>query len=198
MKKLYIFFAVVFSVFLLGSLNSQAMGLLESPKQPIALFIQMDPSHVGKPLETSEEIYTKVNEKLKSVGYEAIDFTKAQTDLKVYIRDNDTNDNQRDQDKGVILRTKDLKALAAKEGTRYVMVLATRVTSAEEKENFWTGLRKNLTIMTSVTIYDTQKEDYIMDEELSSVGKTSGSYDRAFHRAIEDTLTKIDLGQYLK
>lgn len=198
MKKLYVFFAMVFSLFVFGALHTQAMTVLESPKQPIALFIQLDPNHVGKPLEISEELYTSVNDKLKAVGYEAIPFAKAQKDLKVYIRDNDSNETQRDQDKGVILRTKDLKALADKEGTRYVMVLATRVTSAEEKVNFWTGLRKNLTIMTNIIIYDAQEGDYVMDEDFSSVGKTSGSYDRAFHRAVEDTLTKIDLHQYLK
>lgn len=198
MKKLYVLFAMAFTVLLLGVVNTHAMGLLETPKQPIALFVQLDPNHVGKPLEISEELYTKVNEKLNTVGYEAIPFAKAQKDLKVYIRDNDSNETQRDQDKGVILRTKDLTALAEKEGTRYVMVLATRVTSAEEKVNFWTGLRKNLTIMTNIIIYDAQEGDYVMDEDFSSVGKTSGSYDRAFHRAVEDTLTKIDLHQYLK
>ena len=171
MKKLYVLFAMAFTVLLLGVVNTHAMGLLETPKQPIALFVQLDPNHVGKPLEISEELYTKVNEKLNTVGYEAIPFAKAQ---------------------------KDLKALAEKEGTRYVMVLATRVTSAEEKVNFWTGLRKNLTIMTNIIIYDAQEGDYVMDEDFSSVGKTSGSYDRAFHRAVEDTLTKIDLHQYLK
>lgn len=198
MKKLYVLFAMVFTVLLLGIVNTHAMGLLETPKQPIALFIQLDPNHVGKPLEISEELYTSVNDKLKAVGYEAIPFTKAQKDLKVYIRDNDSNETQRDQDKGVILRSKDFKALAEKEGTRYVMVLSTRVTSAEEKVNFWTGLRKNLTIMTNIIIYDAQEGDYVMDEDFSSVGKTSGSYDRAFHRAVVDTLTKIELGQYLK
>ena len=68
----------------------------------------------------------------------------------------------------------------------------------KKKVNFWTGLRKNLTIMTNIIIYDAQEGDYVMDEDFSSVGKTSGSYDRAFHRAVEDTLTKIDLHQYLK
>ena len=77
-------------------------------------------------------------------------------------------------------------------------MIATRVTSAEVKENFWTGLRKNLTIMTNVVVYDAQENDYIMDEDFSSVGKTSGSYDRAFRRAIEDILTKINFNEILK
>ena len=64
MKKLYVLFAMAFTVLLLGVVNTHAMGLLETPKQPIALFVQLDPNHVGKPVEISEELYTKVNEKL--------------------------------------------------------------------------------------------------------------------------------------
>ena len=191
---------MVVAVFMLGSstTNAEPIQLNVQPKEPIALFIQLDPHYVGKPLETTNELYDKFKEKLNNANKEPVEFTKAQKDLKVYIRDNDANDNQRDQDKGAILRSKDLKALADKEGTRYVIVASTRVTSAEEKVNFWTGLRKNMTIMTNIVIYDAQENDYVMDEDFSSVGKTSGSYDRAFHRAIEDVLTKIDFNKYLK
>lgn len=200
MKRIFsLFMMVLATLFFYGSVaNAEAVQLNVQPKETVALFIQLDPNSVGKPLETTNELYVKFKEKLNAANKEPIEFAKAQKDLKVYIRDNDINDNQRDQDKGAILRSKDLKALADKEGTRYVIVASTRVTSAEVKTNFWTGLRKNMTIMTNVVIYDSQENDYVMDEDFSSVGKTSGSYDRAFHRAIEDVLTKIDFNQYLK
>lgn len=200
MKRILSFIMMVVAAFVLGSssANAEPIQLNVQPKEPIALFIQLDPHYVGKPLEITNELYDKFKEKLNNANKEPVEFAKAQKDLKVYIRDNDVNDNQRDQDKGAILRSKDLKALADKEGTRYVIVASTRVTSAEEKVNFWTGLRKNMTIMTNIVIYDAQENDYVMDEDYSSVGKTSGSYDRAFHRAIEDVLTKIDFNKYLK
>lgn len=200
MKRIFSIFMMLFAVLLVSSTvaNAESIQLNLQPKETVALFIQLDPNSVGKPLETTNELYVKFKDKLNNANKEPIEFSKAQKDLKVYIRDNDINDNQRDQDKGAILRSKDLKALADKEGTRYVIVASTRVTSAEVKTNFWTGLRKNMTIMTNVVIYDAQENDYVMDEDFSSVGRTSGSYDRAFHRAIEDVLAKIDFNQYLK
>ena len=97
----------------------------------------------------------------------------------------------------IIESQRSFTALAEKEQTRYVISIATRVTSSEVKLNFWTGIRKNLTIVTNVVIYDAEANDYLIDEDFSSVGRTSGSYDRAFHRAIEDILTKIDFNTML-
>ena len=200
MKRFLLLFAML-ATFILGSTATasaaEKIELDMTPREPIAVFIQLDPKGVGKPLEISEEMYGKIKEKLNSAHKEPMPYTKAQKDLKIYIRDNDLNGNQRDQDDGVILRSKDFKALAEKEQTRYVISIATRVTSSEVKLNFWTGIRKNLTIVTNVVVYDAEANDYLIDEDFSSVGRTSGSYDRAFHRAIEDILTKIDFNTML-
>lgn len=167
-------------------------------KEEIALFIQLDPNGVGKPGEISERIFDSVSAKLKGAKKVPIPYIKAQKDLRVYLRDNDNSENQREQDKGVILKSKDFKALGNIEGVRYVMLVTSRITSVEEKENFWTIRRKNLTILSTIVIYDLQAEDYLMDEEYATVGKTSGSYDRAYSRAINTLLEQIDFQQYFR
>ena len=116
MKK-FLTLVLVFSAFItmtLFNVCAEGIHLDTPPQEPIALFVQLDPEGVSKPLEISEEIYDKVKEILNDANKEPIIYTKAQKDLKVYIRDNDLNNNQRDQDKGVILRSKDFKALAEK------------------------------------------------------------------------------------
>ena len=167
-------------------------------KETVGLFIQLDPTNVGKPLETTEKIYKQLKAKLLPLGKEPVDFTKAQKDFRTYLREYEGSDRQRNQVTGVILKSKDLKALARIEGTRYVIVVSTGVTSSEEKTNIWTGSRKNMTVLTNVLIYDAETATFLTDDEYESIGKTSGSYDRALSRAIEDVLEKIDFGEYFK
>lgn len=199
MKKIIAFlFTAVLALTMGVTAQAADQKLSVKPMEQVALFVQLDPNNVGKPVESTEKIFKKVTEKLQEVDKSVVPYAKAQKDLKVYIRDNDTSPNQRELDKGVLLRTKDLRALADIEKVRYVITISTRVTSAEEKDNLWTGKRKNLTILTNVVIFDSADGEYLMDEEYQSIGKTSGSYDRAFHRAIEEALKQINFQEYFK
>lgn len=197
--KLIIGALAFISVAILGG-NSQAEGIQLStqPKEPVALFVQVDPNGVGKPTEITERIFNDVAQKLATVNKDVIPMESANKHLRTYIRDTADAENLREQDKGMILRSKDYKALAKKENVRYVVSVNTRVTSAEEKMNMWTGIRKNLTILTDIVVYDTEAEDYTLDEEFSNVGKTSGSYDRAFSRAVNEALNKVDFTNAFK
>ena len=193
-RYLFVSMLVLLSfVITVGAANDKAVV----PREPVALFIQLDPTGVAKPLDMTKEIYKSVEKKLAKADKAPISFEKAQKDFKTYLRDNDTSVNQREQDMGAILRTKDLKNLATKESTRYVIVVSSRVTSSEEKDNFWTGKRKNLTILTNVIIYDAMNGEYLVDDEFQSVGTTSGSYERAYNRAIKDMLDQVDFVTHL-
>ncbi len=199
MKRIITFLCVaVLSLATVITAQAADTRLSVKPMEQVALFVQLDPNNVGKPVESTEKIFKKVAEKLQEVDKTVVPYAKAQKDLKVYIRDNDTSPNQRELDKGVLLRTKDLRALADIENVRYVVTVSTRVTSSEVKANIWTGQRKNLTILTNVVIFDAANGEYLMDEEYQSIGKTSGSYDRAFHRAIEEVLKQIKFQDYFK
>lgn len=157
-----------------------------------ALFIQIDPNGVGKPKETEQLICSDVQKKLNASHHDIISTEKTQQDLRVYIRENADTLTKRDADEGYILKSKDFKALAQLENVRYIVLVSSRITSAETKANFWSGSRKNVTVLTEVVVYDAQESKYLMDEEFTNIGKTSGSNDRAYSRAIKEMLKQVN------
>ena len=112
--------------------------------------------------------------------------------MRVYIRENADTLTKRDADEGYVLKSKDFKALAQLENVRYIVLVSSRITSAETKSNFWSGSRKNVTVLTEVVVYDAQESKYLMDEEFTNIGKTSGSNDRAYSRAIKEMLKQVN------
>lgn len=98
----------------------------------------------------------------------------------------------------VVLKSKDFKALAAKENVQYVLLVSTRTTSAEVKANFFTGQRKNLTVLTNIVLYDAKAGDYLADQSYTEIGKTSGSYDRAYSRATNKLLDEVNVADFYK
>ena len=158
-----------------------------------ALFVQIDPHGVGKPKEMEEKICNDIKDKINAAHHGIVSVDKAQQDLRVYVRENVESMTKRDADEGFILKGKDFKALAEMENVRYVLLVSVRITSSETKTNFWLGERKNLTVLTEVFLYDTQENKYLIAEEFTDIGKTSGSYDRAYNRAIKEMLTKIEI-----
>ncbi len=169
-----------------------------TPPEQVALFLQLDPTGVAKPIDMAKEVYKEVDKKLLKVNKTVIPYEKAQKDFRTHLRNSEEDMTLREQNSGVILRTRDLQALAAKEHTRYVIVISAGVTSSEEKSNMWTGKRKNLTILTNVIIYDAERNEYYLDDDYQSVGTTSGSYERAYNRALKDMLEQVDFGAYVK
>ena len=133
--------------------------------------------------EIEKRIFDSFADEVKKAGYTVVPFAQAQKDLRIYLREEADTDTQREQDLGVVLKSKDFKALAAKENVQYVLLVSTRTTSAEVKANFFTGQRKNLTVLTNIVLYDAKAGDYLADQSYTEIGKTSGSYDRAYSRA---------------
>lgn len=199
MMKLFRYFfvsmlAVLSLVMTVGAASDKAVV----SKEPVALFIQLDPTGVAKPIEQAKEIHKSVAKELALVNKEPIAFEETQKMFRTYLRDNNTSSNQREQDMGMIMRTKDLKALGEKADTRYVLFVSSRITSSEVKDNFWTGKRKNMTVLSSILVYDTLEGQYLVDEEFESVGTTTGSFERAYNRAIQEMLEKVDFSAALK
>ena len=190
MKTIWIFLMTIlmigFSSVSLAA-NKPGEGLIADT----ALFVQLDPTGVAKPKEMETLIYQDVSEKIRSVYHDTISAEKAQRELRTYIREHGDTLTRRDADKGFIFKRRDFKALADMEKVRYIMLVSPRITAVENKDNIWTGDRKNLTVITEVVIYDAEEDEYIVDEELTSLGKTSGSKDRAYHRAIKDMLKQL-------
>ena len=198
MKIFRYLFVSMLAVLSLVMTVSAASDKVVTPNEPVALFIQLDPTGVAKPIEQAKEIHKSVAKELALVNKEPIAFEQTQKMFRIYLRDNDTSSNQREQDMGMIMRTKDLKALAEKAGTRYVLFVSSRITNSEVKDNFWTGKRKNMTVLSSILVYDTLEEKYLVDEEFESVGTTTGSFERAYNRAIQEMLEKVDFSAALK
>lgn len=180
--------------FLLGALipAHAAEKITSAVSADTALFIQIDPNGVGKPQETEEAIAEAVQKKLLETGHSIVGTEKTQQDLRIYLRENAETVTQRGTDAGIVLKGKDFQALGALEQTRYVVLVSSRVTAAEVKNSFWTGNRKNLTVLTEVVVYDVQESQYIMADEFTTIGKTSGSYDRAYSRAIKEMLKQVN------
>ncbi len=199
MKKLLLLIAFVLATLFLPAVvaNAEAVtpvkdAVKETTVEGDTLFIvQLDPNHVGKPGEIEQRIYDSFAEGIKKANHMPIPFNKAQKTFRIYLREEAAPDTQREQDLGVVLKSKDFMELAKQANVRYVLVVATRVSSAEEKMNFWTGSRKNLTILTNVVLYDAQEQDYLADQSFTDIGTTSGSYDRAYSRAINKLLKEI-------
>lgn len=156
------------------------------------MFIQIDPNGVGKPQETEQEICKDIQAKLKDLNHVIVDTEKTQQDLRIYIRENADTVTQRGTDEGVILKSADFQALGAMENVPYVVLVSSRITAAETKSNFWTGARKNLTVLTEVVVYDVENQKYLMADEFTTVGSTSGSNDRAYSRAIKEMLEQVN------
>ena len=197
MKKLFAFLVVLFTFFVLPIFPTEAASLDSkngSVEPDTLLVIQLDPNHVGKPAEIEQRIYDSFAEELKKSGHTPVAFNKAQKDLRIYLREEAAPETQREQDLGVVLKSKDFTALAEKENVKYVLLVAVRTTSAEEKINFFTGARKNLTILTNLVLYDVKAADYLADQSFTEIGKTSGSYDRAYSRAINKLLEEVNVG----
>lgn len=194
MKKLMAFILLVFAFCFGSSMMTSAATSVVNTTAPAdtALFIQIDPNGVGKPKETEEEICKAVQEKLKELNHTIISTDKTQQDLRIYLRENAETVTQRGSDEGVILKGTDFQALGALENVRYVVLVSSRITSAETKSNFWTGSRKNLTVLTEVVVYDSQAKQYLMADEFTTVGSTSGSNDRAYSRAINEMLEQVN------
>lgn len=192
MKRWTTFLIMAF-VFLLGAwIPAQAAERRTAVPPDTALFIQIDPAGVGKPQETEKVIAETVRDRLAATGHGIADTEKTQQDLRIYLRENAETVTQRGTDAGIVLKGKDFQALGALEQTRYVVLVSSRITSAETKSNFWTGSRKNLTVLTEVVVYDAQENRYIMAEEFTTVGTTSGSNDRAYSRAIKEMLKQVN------
>ncbi len=202
MKRLFIFLSALFALFLLQVAPAQAISLgskTASAKGPdTLLIIQLDPNYVGKPGEIEKRIFDSFADEVKKAGHTVVPFAQAQKDLRIYLREEADTDTQREQDLGVVLKSKDFKALAAKENVQYVLLVSTRTTSAEVKENFFTGQRKNLTVLTNIVLYDAKAGDYLADQSYTEIGKTSGSYDRAYSRATNKLLDEVNVADFYK
>lgn len=191
MKKFIIgMLLVVVSCF--SGMSYAAPDSAQSSSADTALFVQIDPSGVGKPKETEQLICRDIKEKLKASHHDIISTEKTQQDLRVYIRENTDTLTKRAADEGYVLKSRDFQALAQLENVRYVVLISSRITSAESKDNFWSGSRKNVTVLTEVVVYDGQTRQYLMDEEFTNIGKTSGSHDRAYSRAVREMLKQIN------
>ena len=182
---LTVLFMCTFSAF-----YAKAEEPVNKAPQDTALFIQIDPNGVGKIKETENLIGEEVAKKLKTSGHEILPVVETQQNLRIYLRENADTVTQRGSDEGVILKSQDFKALGNLVNAHYVVLIASRITSAEVKEGFWED-RKNLTVLTEVIVYDAKAGKYLMDEEFSNVGKTGGSYDTAYRRAIKEMLKQV-------
>lgn len=191
MKKLILLFAAIFA-FCFSGVSFAAIERHFSVPADTALFIQIDPNGVGKPQETEQEICKDIQAKLKDLNHVIVDTEKTQQDLRIYIRENADTVTQRGTDEGVILKSADFQALGAMENVPYVVLVSSRITAAETKSNFWTGARKNLTVLTEVVVYDVENQKYLMADEFTTVGSTSGSNDRAYSRAIKEMLEQVN------
>ncbi len=189
MKKLFLIFAMIF-LWALSPMYADAETTGIVGTQDTALFIQIDPNGVGKIKETENLIGEEVANKLKASGHEILPIAETQQNLRIYLRENADTVTQRGSDEGVILKSQDFKALGNLVNTHYVVLIASRITSAEVKEGFWED-RKNLTVLTEVVVFDAQNGKYLMDEEFSNVGTTGGSYDTAYRRAIKEMLKQV-------
>lgn len=156
-----------------------------------ALFVQIDPIGVGKPKETEQLICKDIEAKLNASHHTIVSTEKTQQDLRIYLRENGEEVTKREADKGYILKSSDFKNLAHLENVRFVVLVSSRITSLEEKKNFWSDTRKNITVLTEVVIYDTKDNKYVLSDEYTTIGKTSGSNDRAYSRAIKEMLEKV-------
>lgn len=198
MKKILFAIAAILSILFIQMPSAEAAAVKDATQPDTALFIQLDPTNVGKPSEAEKLIYDDFASELKKAGHIPVAFENSQKTLRIYLREEAEVDTQREQDLGVVLKSKDFKALAVKENVRYVMLVATRTTSAETKFNFWSGSRKNVTVLTNIVLYDAQAEDYLADQSYTEIGKTSGSYDRAYIRATKKLLQEVKAGDLYK
>ena len=171
MKRLFIFLSALFALFLLQVAPAQAISLgskTASAKGPdTLLIIQLDPNYVGKPGEIEKRIFDSFADEVKKAGHTVVPFAQAQKDLRIYLREEADTDTQREQDLGVVLKSKDFKALAAKENVQYVL-------------------------------YDAKAGDYLADQSYTEIGKTSGSYDRAYSRATNKLLDEVNVADFYK
>ncbi len=189
MKKLFMILTVLFMC-TFSAFYAKAEEPVNKAPQDTALFIQIDPNGVGKIKETENLIGEEVAKKLKTSGHEILPVVETQQNLRIYLRENADTVTQRGSDEGVILKSQDFKALGNLVNAHYVVLIASRITSAEVKEGFWED-RKNLTVLTEVIVYDAKAGKYLMDEEFSNVGTTGGSYDTAYRRAIKEMLKQV-------
>lgn len=167
--------------------------LIDTKAPVVAVYVFIDPNHVNKPLEAAETVYKAIDTKLVQNNAVALPFEQTRKQLRTYIRENDIGDNVRESDLGFNPKRKDLQALAEEANADYVLFINSRVTASEAKLNFWTGVRKNLTILFDVVLMQNVDTDILIDETFSETGKTSGSFERAYNRATKEMLKKIDL-----
>lgn len=161
-----------------------------APVQDTAVFIQLDPFGVADLKETEKLIGDEVSQKLNAAGHKVVPLEDSQRLLRIYSRENANTATQRGSDDILILKGKDFTSLGHTVGARHVVLISSRITNAEVKTGFWEE-RKNLTILTDIIVYDVQNGKYIMAETFSNVGKTGGSYDRAYQRAVKDMLEDV-------
>jgi len=193
MKKILLTLVCLVVLSSISFANSFSNSVLTQDQPTVAIFIIVDPNGVAKPLEASEGIYNAMEEELALNNAKALPYDETRKILRTYIRENDFGDNARESDMGFNPKRKDLHALATEAGADYVMFVSSRITANQVKRNLWTGSRQQSTIMFDVVLVKNGENAYLIDDTYSDVGKTSGSFERAYNRATKKILEQIDL-----
>lgn len=206
-KKVFIFCIMVMFMFSTMSLvsaeestvKSRVDRVLASDDAPVvAVFVYLDPNGVSDPVKSSELIFNDLKQELDSTKNKVnvISFEKSQKILRNYIRENGSASTMGEAGSGFVPKKKDLAALAAEAEADYVLYINSRITDKTVKYNVWSGVRAQQTLAIEVLLIDKDATDYIIDEMFAETGKgTFLSFDRAFNKALEKVLEKIDLSK---
>lgn len=193
MKKVFLTLVVFLSFLSISSAESLSESILTKGQPTVAVFILIDPNGVAKPFEAAEGIYNALSEELNSNNAKALPYDDTKKILRTYIRENNFGDNARESDMGFNPKQKDLQSLATESGADYVLFVSSRLTAQEAKRNFWTGKRQQSTILFDILLIKKGETSFLVDDTYTDIGKTSGSFERAYKRATKNILKQIDL-----
>lgn len=183
------------SKFLSNEIDRTNLSVNESSPK-VVVYIFLDPIGVPDPVKSTETVYNAIKAELDATKQvNVIPLEISNKILRSYIRENTTADTTRKNDQGFLPKRSDLMTLLESAKADYVLFMNVRLTSQEAKFNFWVGMIAQRTIMTDVLLIGKNQTEYIIDEAFSDKDSSASSFERAYRKALQKVLEKIDLSK---